>query len=274
MKKLLLLIVFLDFVSLTGPGAGAQERRICVIHPWVGQIIDRAERDSLHLFPDLVGFVCAGFYLNHDSTFTLQIMIEDSNQTRDLISRQMTRLEVAAIADHIASYVTYPSNPLFPDCESAKPNKPLQLLLGTIGGAVGALGLSAAMMATTDYPVVFGTPSGGQQAALIIAAMAGGALGSAGGVALASSNCYPEGSFLAAAFGGFFGTAFFVVGGGVGATLGYNASRGRAIRELQRQANNHENHPAKYSFLKLRIGPNPFHQSELMPKLELVETRF
>jgi len=83
----------------------AQQESPIEISPFIGEKLDRVERDYFYLFPTLEGFQQAEFYLNPDSTLTVEIVYEVDGVSRDTVLNNYKSPQ--RIKNQIDQYLTY-----------------------------------------------------------------------------------------------------------------------------------------------------------------------
>lgn len=83
MKKTILIVV--NFLFLSGTLLTQENEKPIVIHPLIGEQLDRIEQDYFKLFPTIDGFQEAEFYINPDSSLKVFINYELDGITRDTL---------------------------------------------------------------------------------------------------------------------------------------------------------------------------------------------
>jgi len=91
----------------------AQQETPIEISPYIGDKLDRIERDYFKLFPKIEGFKEAEFYLNPDSTLRVNIKYMEDTKLRDTILNNYKSL--SRIQNHILQTLTYYINDVKPN---------------------------------------------------------------------------------------------------------------------------------------------------------------
>ncbi len=105
-----LLVCGMLAVLLAGAAAGnAQQRQLVILHPKIGKVLDRKERDRLGFFQGISGFQFAIFFRLPDGTYQIQITRLGKNRLPETqiwtISADQFRLDYQAVA---AAYFSHP----------------------------------------------------------------------------------------------------------------------------------------------------------------------
>ncbi|MEE9450107.1 MAG: hypothetical protein V3V72_08660, partial [Ignavibacteriaceae bacterium] len=98
-KKLFFLVYFL----LLSSAILAQEKaKPIIIHPLIGDKLDKVEEEYFKFFPQISGFQEAVFYLNPDSSLRVDIRYQESDAIRDtIINRYRTLRSLQTHIDQI-----------------------------------------------------------------------------------------------------------------------------------------------------------------------------
>lgn len=131
-----LLVCGMLAVLLAGAAAGnAQQRQLVILHPKVGKVLDRKERDELGLFQSVSGFQSAIFFRLPDGIYQIQISRLGKNHLPETeiwtISADQFRLDYQAVA---AAYFSGAGHKRAGGRQAAKPAAPPELDICFSGG--------------------------------------------------------------------------------------------------------------------------------------------
>jgi len=91
-----LIFLFLKTGMLSAAAFPRQKEKVVAVHPTVGQVINRAERDRFGLFPNVPGFQSAVFLMMPDSTYRIQINFIQNG----VLNRQIRELSREAFQNY------------------------------------------------------------------------------------------------------------------------------------------------------------------------------
>ncbi|MBT8380670.1 MAG: hypothetical protein KJN64_15790 [Ignavibacteria bacterium] len=100
------ILVFVLLVN--APFVFAQQDETIIVSPFIGDELDRVERDYFQLFPKIKGFKEATFFLNSDSTLKVSIVYEKDGDFRDTVLTSYRNLKQVQL--HITNFVQFQIN--------------------------------------------------------------------------------------------------------------------------------------------------------------------
>jgi len=81
----------------------AQEREPLIVSPLIGEQLDRVERDYFKLFPQFNGFQEAVYYLNADSSVSVNVIYEDAGVIKDTLMERSKNIKT--LSDYIDNVI-------------------------------------------------------------------------------------------------------------------------------------------------------------------------